>query len=278
MMESLTLARSLEWSGTGLHSGVEGRVRALPAEENGYRILDGDEAVPLHVCRLRGDGRGSEIILPSGRSVRTVEHLLAALRGMAVDDVVLEVEGPEIPVLDGSSLPFARKIQESGTLSRPGMPRMLEVFGAVAVDGETDGRCGVALPCVDFRLEYVVDYPGTPIGTGLLDVVVTPDVFVEQIAPARTFCLETELQELERRSLARGGSLDNAVVVGEEGPLNPEGLRFPDEYVRHKILDAIGDLALLNCRLSGHFVFLRAGHDLHQALGSRLKRFVFQGR
>jgi UDP-3-O-[3-hydroxymyristoyl] N-acetylglucosamine deacetylase len=278
MLTVRTLARPVEWTGVGLHSGEEGRVGALPAQEGGFRILDGGRAVPLQECALQGDARGSEVLLPSGRKVRTVEHLFAALRGMGVDNVLLEVEGPEIPVLDGSALPFAEKIREVGLCELSGMPGRLDAFADVGVDGGKGGRCGFVFPSPDFRIEYVIDYPGTPIGTQLLDVVLSPSVFYEKIAPARTFCLESELRELERRSLARGGSLDNAVVVGEKGPLNPEGLRFPDEYVRHKVLDLIGDLALLNCRITGHFVLLRAGHSLHQALGRRLERFVLQGR
>lgn len=278
MLTVTTLAHDIEWVGVGLHSGEGGRVRALPADDGGYRMLDGDHAVPLQDCDLRGDARGSEVILPSGRTVRTVEHLLAALSGMGVDNVLLEVEGAEIPILDGSALPFAEKIRQAGLAVSDGMPRRLDVSGNVGVHEAAGGRCGFVFPSQAFRLEYVVDYPGSPIGTQLLDIVLTPEVFYAEIAPARTFCLESELRELERRSLARGGSLDNAVVVGEHGPLNPGGLRFPDEYVRHKILDLIGDLALLNCRITGHFVFLRAGHHLHQALGRRLERFVLQGR
>lgn len=278
MMLTRTLSRSVEWRGVGLHTGEEATVKALPSEGPGYGLLDRGEVVPLHVCGLRGDGRGSVLTLPSGRQVHTVEHLLAALRGMGVDDVLLEVEGPEIPILDGSSLPFAREIRNAGIETRPGMPRVLNVCTPVGVDVPGGGRCGFVFPSEEFRLEYVVDYPGTPIGTQLLNVVLTPDLFMKEIAPARTFCLESEVKELKKRSLARGGSLDNAIVVGEEGPLNPEGLRFPDEYVRHKILDLIGDLALLNCALTGHFVALRAGHHLHQALVHRLRRFVPQGR
>jgi UDP-3-O-[3-hydroxymyristoyl] N-acetylglucosamine deacetylase len=278
MILSRTLARPVEWYGVGLHTGEDSSVRVLPSQSSGYCILDGEEAVPLQACDLRGDGRGSMLILPSGRQVHTVEHLLAALRGMGVDDALIRVEGPEIPILDGSALPFAREIRAAGFEDHPGMPRVLNVSSPLGVDVPRAGRCGFVFPGEDFRLEYVVDYPGTPIGTQLLNVVLTPDRFLEEIAPARTFCLESEVKELEMRDLAKGGSLANAVVVGEEGPLNPEGLRFPDEYVRHKMLDLIGDLALLNCALTGHFVVLRAGHHLHQALVHRLKRFVLQGR
>lgn len=278
MMSSRTLARSAEWRGVGLHTGEVTAVKASPSGNGGFRVLDRGEAIPLHNCDLRGDGRGSVLILPSGREVHTVEHLLAALRGMGVDDVLLDVDGPEVPILDGSSLPFALAIGDAGFEDRPETPRILEVSSSVGVDDSAGGRCGFVFPSEAFRLEYVVDYPGTPIGTQLLDRVLTPEVFLKEIAPARTFCLESEVKELKKRSLARGGSLENAVVVGEKGPLNPEGLRFPDEYVRHKMLDLIGDLALLNCALSGHFVVLRAGHHLHQALVHRLRRFVPQGR
>jgi UDP-3-O-[3-hydroxymyristoyl] N-acetylglucosamine deacetylase len=205
-----------------------------------------------------------------GARLSTVEHLLAALRGMGVDNCTVEVSGPELPIMDGSAAPFVYLIQQAGLKSLRRMRRRLVIRRPIEI---RDGNRWVrAVPSREFKVSLEVDYAHPAIGRQALESLrVTPEVFAREIASARTFGFLKDVQQLQALGLARGGSLQNAIVLDEHGVLNREGLRFPDEFVRHKALDLIGDLALLGLPIQGHFKASRSGHALHRSLITEIR-------
>jgi UDP-3-O-[3-hydroxymyristoyl] N-acetylglucosamine deacetylase len=200
----------------------------------------------------------------------TVEHLISALRGMGIDNCTVEVFGPEVPIMDGSAAPFVYLIEQAGIAGQHRLRRRLVIRKPVEVrEGD---RYVCAIPSREFKLSVEVDFPHPAIGHQTLrSLAVTPRTYAREIAPARTFGFLAEVQRLQAQGLARGGSLQNAIVLDERRVLNPEGLRFRNEFARHKALDLIGDLALLGLPVQGHFKAMRSGHSLHQALVAELR-------
>lgn len=265
------LKGSLTFSGTGLHSGQATGLTLEPAPPgSGYSVAFGEQIFPLAQAVRQGDGRGTRLNF-DGQELMTVEHVLSALRGLEVDDVILRPSGVEVPLLDGSAAPFVRVLEDQ-IRETEGEPDWLSLSTPLAVSSADGTKTVAALPWDGFAITYVIDYPGTPIGTQMITVDLTARTFSSLLADCRTFCLEREVQEMRRLGLAKGGGLHNAVVWGDRGPLNPEGLRRDDEAVRHKALDLVGDLALTGCKLRGHFVALRAGHALHLQMVDALLR------
>jgi UDP-3-O-[3-hydroxymyristoyl] N-acetylglucosamine deacetylase len=216
------------------------------------RIIPGPNAVTATDMATRlGSGPGA---------VSTVEHFLAAVRGLGVDNLLVRVWGGEIPILDGSSAPWARLFKEAGLESQQAPRRVLRLIRPVELaDGDRYIR---AVPHEGFLVDCRIDFAHPAIGRQHVCLGITPDTFAE-IAPARTFGFLEQVEWLHARGMARGASLDNAVVLGPQGVINREGLRCTDEFVRHKILDFIGDMAVLRRPLQGRFILCRAGHDLH---------------
>jgi UDP-3-O-[3-hydroxymyristoyl] N-acetylglucosamine deacetylase len=200
-------------------------------------------------------------------SVDTVEHLLSALYALGVDDVLVEVDGPEIPILDGSSAPFVILIHEAGLRPHHVARQHLKVTKPVEV--VRGGKWARLVPAEHFEVSYVIGFDHPLLRHQTASFRVTPRGFAEAVAPARTFGFLREVETLRRHGLALGGSLENAIVIGESGVLNTK-LRFEDEFVRHKILDAIGDLALLGHPLVGRLEASKAGHALHAAVAQKL--------
>jgi UDP-3-O-[3-hydroxymyristoyl] N-acetylglucosamine deacetylase len=267
-----TLAREAEMRGVGLHSGAAVRVRLVPAEAGTGIVFERTDhpgvGIPATLAHV-GPSFYATVLQKDGITVSTVEHLMAALYALQIDDLRVEVDGPEVPILDGSSRPFVEAILDAGTVEHP-VPRLyLTVIRPVELAVE-EKRIGV-YPCREFRVTYAIEFPHTGLGYQELTLSVWgADSFSEKLSPARTFTFEAEVVGLRKVGLARGGSLENAVVIGANGLLNPEGLRFPDEFVRHKILDLTGDLSLLGRPLRGHVVAYRAGHDLHGRLARKI--------
>jgi UDP-3-O-[3-hydroxymyristoyl] N-acetylglucosamine deacetylase len=195
-----------------------------------------------------------------GCTLSTVEHLLAALRGLGVDNALIHVEGPELPIMDGSALPFARLLTETGLRSLPWPRAHLLIERPVELRaGDQWMRVSPGEP----KITYTIDFPHPLIRRQRFTVPLKPGAFRREIAPARTFGFLKEVEYLKAHGLALGGSLDNAVVLDDTGVLNADGLRFPEECVRHKILDAVGDLALLGLPLLGRLEVARGSHALH---------------
>ncbi len=267
---SLTLARPVSFSGVGLHTGVVCRVTVSPAERGGVRFVLSGKAFPLAEAQFSGDGRGTTLTFDGGLPVATVEHLLGTLSGLGIWHATVEVEGPEIPAGDGSAAPLVALVREAGTAAAAAVAPWPVSF-PVAVEDPLRGSFAVALPGEGCRVSYVLDYASPFLGTQIHDVEWNATSFCRNIAPARTFALMEEVEGLRGRGLARGGSLENTVVVASDGVMNAGGWRFPQEGVCHKILDLMGDLALMGCPLRGRLLVCRGGHALHLALLRRLR-------
>jgi UDP-3-O-[3-hydroxymyristoyl] N-acetylglucosamine deacetylase len=265
-----TVRRHISCVGIGLHSGNKVNLTLKPAPADfgiRFRRTDlGDHEVPATVHNLAG------IQLATGLSrnevsVETVEHLLAALVSMGVDNVIVELNSPEVPIMDGSAAPFIYLIHEAG-IKRLGAPRKyLKIARPISI---SRGDKRIALyPSDHFKVTYSISYDHPLLRHQSRTLRITEESFVEDVAPARTFTFLKDVEMLRQNGLALGGSLDNAIVLGETGVLN-NALRFEDEFVRHKILDAIGDLALVGYPVIGHLVAHRAGHALHTEFASKI--------
>jgi UDP-3-O-[3-hydroxymyristoyl] N-acetylglucosamine deacetylase len=215
----------------------------------------------------------STVLRRGEESVGTVEHLMAAVSALLVDDLRIELDGPEVPILDGSARPFVELIRSAGFREHPAKRDYLTLTRPIRLNDEN--KRIAAYPCREFRVTYGIDFEHPLLGHQELSVSLwNGDAFAEKLAPARTFTFEKDVEALRGRGLALGGSLDNAIVLGDDGILNDQELRFPDEFVRHKILDLTGDLSLVGCAVRAHVVAYRAGHDLHL----RLARAILQAR
>jgi UDP-3-O-[3-hydroxymyristoyl] N-acetylglucosamine deacetylase len=206
-------------------------------------------------------------LMRQGVLISTTEHLLSALYSMGIDNAYIEIDNLEVPILDGSGAPFVRLIEQAGTREYRRKRRYLRIRRPVSV--EDKGKRISILPDEAFRLTCDTDYPA-PVGRQSLELEVTPQKYASQLAFARTFGWESDLDQMRNMGLIRGASLENAVCFTPQGTLNPEGLRAADECCRHKALDLIGDLALLGRPLLGHVIAERAGHFMHAALVSRI--------
>ena len=261
-----TLKRGVGCTGIGLHSGRPVRLDLKPAPaEHGIRFRRTDVGVeiPAHLDHL-GRQDHATTLSRDGVSVETVEHLLSALYAMGVDDALVEVDGPEVPVMDGSAAPFVILIHEAGLRPLKASRRYLKLLAPVEV--VRGGKWARLTPADHFRVSYAIGFDHPLLRHQAASMRVGADTYAETIAPARTFGFLREVEMLRKGGLALGGSLENAIVIGETGVLN-QTLRFEDEFVRHTILDAIGDLSLLGYPVVGHLEASKAGHALHAALG-----------
>ena len=256
--------------GVGLHSGRDCILTVEPHDGEPVLRHEGAE-LPLRRLGLVGTGRGSDYVFPEGRRVRTCEHVLSALVGLGVWGVRLTVEGPEMPALDGCAQRMAECLLAHSKACASG-PEPLALALPVRVGDAS--RFVAAFPAPEFCVTCVVRYASPLIGTQMLDLTVAPEPYREQIARARTFAMEADLEALRANGMALGGSLENAVLVGAEGVRAAGGLRWPDEFVRHKTLDLIGDLAAVGRPLCAHVVAVRSGHELHLRLADRLRALL----
>jgi len=275
MYNRQTLARSVAVHGVGLHCGEQINMRLVPAEGGTgivfVRTDAGGVAVPA-TLEFAGPSYYATVIGRDGVSVSTIEHLMAALYALQVDDLRVELDGPEVPILDGSSRPFVDLVLNAGRVELTEVRQYITLVRPVVVTHEE--KRIAAYPGREYRVTYAIEFDHPQLGYQELTASLWGDnAFAEKLAPARTFTFERDVSRLRQSGLAKGGSLDNAVVLGDDGPLNP-GLRFGDEFVRHKMLDLTGDLSLLGNPLRAHVVAFRAGHDLH----ARLARKIWNSR
>ena len=270
MNQQRTIRRSTSCAGIGLHSGSKVTLSLKPAPANfGIRFrradLNGFE-VPATVGHIGGINYATGLARDAVR-IDTVEHLLAALVSLGIDNAIVELNSPEVPIMDGSAAPFIYLIQEAGVKPLPAARRFMKILRPIAL---SHGDKRIALyPSDHFKVTYSIAYDHPLLRQQSRTIRVTEAVFIDDIAPARTFTFLKEVEQLRQHGLALGGSLENAVVIGETGVLN-SALRFADEFVRHKILDAIGDLALLGHPVIGHLVAHRGGHGLHTAFAAQV--------
>jgi UDP-3-O-[3-hydroxymyristoyl] N-acetylglucosamine deacetylase len=269
-----TLARAISTSGHGLHTGEPSRITLHPAPAySGYVFRRTDlnnfeiQAAPQYVARVSY----ATTLMRQGVMIATVEHLLAALAGSHVDNCLIEIDSLEVPILDGSAEPFIEMIEQAGICQLEAPRQFLRVLKRVEV---ADGIRRMSIsPSSQFLISCLVEYAHPMIGTQRREVELIDGQFARHIASARTYGFTSEFEALRNSGLIRGGSLENAIVLTSEGGImNREGLRFADEFVRHKILDIIGDLALFGMPVLGRVEAERSGHGLHTALVSRVLR------
>ena len=274
MSEEQTIAREFSLEGVGLHSGESTRVTLRPARPgHGVVFVHAGSTPPVRIpARVEcvASTQNATTLAAGGVGVSTVEHLLAALWAAGIDDVEIAVEGSEVPVLDGSAQPFAAALREVGRRSSGKPRRQWKVTRKVEINlGDRRIR---AEPADRLSLSYAVDYPHPAIGRQeiVLDAI-SLEIFEAELAPARTFGFLADVEALRAAGLARGGSLENTIVLDDRKILNPGGLRFPDEFVRHKAVDLLGDLSLLGGGLCAQVSVERGGHSLHRELVTALR-------
>jgi UDP-3-O-[3-hydroxymyristoyl] N-acetylglucosamine deacetylase len=263
-----TLRRQISCAGIGLHSGNKVTLTLKPAPPDTgvvFRRTDLGLEIPATVKHVAAF-QYATVLGRDGATVDTVEHLLAALVSVGIDNIVVELNHNEVPIMDGSAAPFLYLIQEAGIRRLSAPRRYLKILRPVQI-ANGDKRIAI-YPSDHFKVTYTISFDHPMLRHQSRTERITEYSFAESIAPARTFGFLKEVESLRQNGLALGGSLENAIVIGDAGVLN--ALRFEDEFVRHKILDAIGDLALVGHPIIGHVVAHRAGHALHTALAARL--------
>jgi UDP-3-O-[3-hydroxymyristoyl] N-acetylglucosamine deacetylase len=266
-----TIAEPIAFEGVGLHSGAPVNMRLLPAPAGSgivFRRTDLDNFEIPAVGRNVAKVSYATSLMRQGVLIQTTEHLLSALIGIGVDNVIVELDNLELPILDGSALPYVEAIQSVGIRTQRRRREYIRVLRPIEVR-EGDKFIGVYPGC-GYSIQYTIDFPA-PIGKQSACVDLASETYGASIAPARTFGYKADEQRLRDMGLIRGAGPANAIILGKQGPENGP-LRFPDEYVRHKVLDLIGDLALAGRRIEGRVVAERAGHAMHTALVSRLMK------
>lgn len=269
-MLQTTIAKPVSAEGVGLHTGVYGHIRLQPAAADTgivFRRIDLDnfliEAQGHNVARVSY----ATSLMKQGVLLSTTEHLLAAIYSCGIDNVYIDIDSIEVPILDGSAEPFMQMLEQAGIRKLRRKRRFLKVLQPLEVV-EGDRRIGI-YPADEFRVRCYVDFPHPLVGQQEVEMLVSPETFRYLLARARTFCFERDIAPLRSMGLIRGGSLENAIVLTADGVMNGP-LRFPDEFGRHKALDLIGDLALAGLPLLGRVEAHKAGHALHTQLVSRL--------
>ncbi len=273
MGQQHTLASEVSLSGIGLHTGVTVNLRLCPApvhtgivfkrtDLEGFTI----EAQSRHVARVSY----ATSLMKKGVLISTTEHMLSALAGLGVDNAIVEIDNLELPIVDGSALPFVKLIRQAGLRAQRARRTYAKILKPLEL---ADGVKKIAIyPSDTFSTSYSISFPHPVIGAQSMDFTPSAGSYEEDVAPARTFGFLAEVEMLLKSGLVKGGSLENVVVLDKERVMNPEGLRFPDEFCRHKILDLIGDISLFGHPLIGHVVADRAGHAMHAQLVSQLLR------
>jgi UDP-3-O-[3-hydroxymyristoyl] N-acetylglucosamine deacetylase len=269
-----TIAHSAGICGVGIHSGKSIRLQIHPAEANTGIVFRRVDCGGLEIKALATEVSSVELATTLGNddvTISTVEHLLAAVRISDIDNLWIDLDGPEVPILDGSALPFFHLLEAAGVQIQAAPRRILAVTAPLRVD--MGGKQIRISPYPGLRVSYRIDFAHASIGHQEVDLIISRDVFIRELAPARTFALLDDVERLRRRGLGLGGDSSNCVIFGAEGPVNTE-LRFADEPVRHKALDALGDLSLAGSPIWGHLEVERGGHQLHYALLEELRARV----
>jgi len=271
-MSRLSLKQEVSFSGIGLHSGKPASLKLLPAnQDEGYVFDFAGDRFPVQAASHSGDGRGT--ILRFGQhQVMTVEHLLAALCGLEIDDVTIAPESLETPLLDGSAKDFCEGILTAGIVENAGEPSVIKISSPVFAVSDDERKLCAVFPSDRLSFTYAVEYGDNAIGSQVATVAPKADSFVAELGQCRTFCLYEEVEQMRAMGLGLGGTVETALIVKGNEILTPGGVRRPDEFVRHKILDMLGDLALLGKKVIGHFVSVRAGHAMHQKLVDQIAR------
>ncbi len=273
MRPQRTIKNEVSFEGIGLHTGRHARVTLKPAaRDNGITFIRSDKntVIKAHVGSVI-DTAFATTIGHDGAKIRTVEHIMAALAGLGIDNILIDVDGPEIPILDGSSTELISIILKAGIAKQGKKRPYLRIKRPVIFD---DGNSKVAaLPYEGRRITYSIFFSHYGFGEQRLSIEINEETFAREIAPARTFGFLKDIEYLRTNGLAKGGSLENAIILGENGVLNSSGLRFKDKFVRHKVLDSIGDLAILGFPIYGHIIANKSGHSTNIKFLKKLLAF-----
>ncbi len=265
-----TLQGPAIFAGVGVHTGAYTRVAVRPAPAGSgivfvrTDVTDRDNRVPVSGEAVTKTQLGTVIENAAGVSVSTIEHLMAALVMLGIDNAIVELDGPEMPIMDGSAAPFVQILDRAGRRRQDALRRYIEILEPIAfVDGD---KSATLKPADEFEVAFEIRFPSAAIGRQYVDLPMGEQAFRSELADCRTFGFLHEVEALRAMGLARGGSMENAVVIEGDRILNPEGLRRPDEFVRHKALDAIGDLYVLGAPILGRFEGVLAGHGINNQL------------
>lgn len=267
-----TIRKRVSVHGIGLHKGQPASLAFRPAPpDTGIHVvrvdLPGSPSIPVRAENIQATSLATTLGGPQF-SVSTVEHCLSALAAFRIDNLFIELTGPEIPIGDGSAKVFMEALLQAGFAEQEEPRRYLYITEPIFY-GESDKHAYV-VPYSGLRVTCTIDFPHACIGRSRMDVDINETSFTRDVGPARTFGFLKDVEAMRARGLALGGSLENAVVVGDDGVVNPEGLRYEDEFVRHKVLDALGDLVTLGRPLLGHVVLFKAGHDIMSKLVKKI--------
>ena len=259
------------FAGVGLHTGSHVRVAVRPAPVDAGVVFvrtdvhDRDNRVPVKPDAVCQTQLGTVINNAADVRVSTIEHLMAALAALAIDNCVVELDGPEVPIMDGSSEPFIQILDRAGRRKQEAARRYIEIVAPVVVE-EQGGKWASLSPSDRFEVAFEIAFDSKAIGRQRVDLTIDEESFRAELSNCRTFGFVRDVEALRAIGLARGGSMENAVVIDGDRVLNPEGLRRPDEFVRHKALDAVGDLYVLGAPIIGRFEGVLAGHGLNNAV------------
>lgn len=262
-MKRRTLKNEITHDGIGLHKGEIINLKLIPAKFGGiiFKRVDleaGKNEILLNPNNTFDLTRGTNLKNEYGVAVYTIEHFMSALYVKGITDLIVELNGNELPICDGSTIKFIELIEEAGVLELE--EEVNEVVVREPIYLSKGDKHVIALPYDGYKLTYTIKFDHTFLKSQLAEFEITEENYKKEIAPARTFCFDYEIEYLKKNNLALGGSLENAIVIKKDGVLNPEGLRFEDEFVRHKMLDIIGDLKILNRPIKAHIIAVKAGH------------------
>lgn len=272
MLHQCTIAAPLHIAGTGLHTGNTINMTLRPAKAGSGIIFErkeGNSITRIKACAENVvDTRMATVIGSGGVRVSTIEHLMAALVACHIDNLIIQIDGPEVPIMDGSATPFISRILATGVTRLEQSRKMISITKPIHLQ-EGDKRISI-IPSRFFRISFELDFNHPCIKRQHRSIKVSPQSICQDIASARTFGFYEEVEYLKSQGLAKGGSLENAVVIDKDKILNPEGLRFADEFVRHKILDTVGDFNLLGHSILGHVKSHKAGHDMNHKMVEKI--------
>ncbi|MGL5191565.1 UDP-3-O-acyl-N-acetylglucosamine deacetylase [Cetobacterium sp.] len=274
-MKRKTLNKEVQYNGIGLHKGEEIKMKLIPAKNGGivFKRVDlesGKNIISMDIENAFDLTRGTNLKNEFGAAVYTIEHFLSALYIAGITDLIVELDGNELPIGDGSARVFLEVIESVGTQELEEEVKEIEI--KTPINLTVGDKHIVALPYDGYKITYTIKFDHTFLKSQMLEIVLDVESYKNEIANARTFGFDYEIDYLKKNNLALGGTLDNAIVVKKDGVLNPNGLRFEDEFVRHKILDLIGDLKVLNRPIKGHIIAIKAGHALDIEFAKLLKK------
>ncbi|MFK4785026.1 UDP-3-O-acyl-N-acetylglucosamine deacetylase [Fusobacterium sp. MFO224] len=273
-MKRKTIKKEIFYEGIGLHKGNSIKLHLIPAKEGGivFKRIDlenGKNEIKLDLDNTFDLTRGTNLRNKFGATVYTIEHFLSALYIFGITDLIVELADNELPICDGSAMLFIEKIEEAGIIDLDSEIECLEIKEPVYLTKED--KHIIALPYDGYKITYTIKFNHTFLKSQMLELEINLENYKNNIANARTFGFDYEIEYLKKNNLALGGTLDNAIVIKKDGVMNPSGLRYEDEFVRHKMLDLIGDLKVLNRPIKGHIIAIKAGHALDIEFANLIK-------